>query len=120
MTVATGIELSQSAIAEICRAHRVKELSLFGSAARGEMWPDSDYDLLVESLSDAPWSCRRFAGVANGRGSRPRFASTDRGYLQGVLTCRIARLRLSEIRRPVVSPKRARKVPSPETDRKPN
>ena len=47
MTIATGIELPESAIADICRLHEVKELSLFGSAARGEMRPDSDFDLLV-------------------------------------------------------------------------
>lgn len=53
VTIATGIELPQSGIAEICRAHQVKELSLFGSAARGELRPDSDYDLLVDFLPDA-------------------------------------------------------------------
>jgi predicted nucleotidyltransferase len=35
-------------IAEICRRYQVKELSLFGSAARGQLRPDSDIDLLVE------------------------------------------------------------------------
>jgi uncharacterized protein len=35
-------------LAEVCRRHNVKELSLFGSAARGEMQPDSDIDLMVE------------------------------------------------------------------------
>jgi predicted nucleotidyltransferase len=53
MTIATGIELPESAIADICRLHRVKELSLFGSAARGEMTPESDYDLLVDFLPGA-------------------------------------------------------------------
>ena len=40
-------------IAEICRKYSVKELSVFGSAARGGMRPDSDLDLLVEFLPDA-------------------------------------------------------------------
>jgi uncharacterized protein len=53
MTIATGIELPESAIAEICRSHRVKELLLFGSAARGELRPDSDYDVLVDFLPEA-------------------------------------------------------------------
>jgi predicted nucleotidyltransferase len=35
-------------LAEVCRRHQVKELSVFGSAARGELRPDSDVDLLVE------------------------------------------------------------------------
>ena len=52
MTIA-GIELPETAIANICRVHKVKELSLFGSAARGEMRPDSDFDLLVDFLPNA-------------------------------------------------------------------
>ena len=35
-------------LAELCRRYGVKELSLFGSAVRGEMRPDSDIDLMVE------------------------------------------------------------------------
>jgi predicted nucleotidyltransferase len=53
MTVATGVELPEALIAEICRRYQVKELCLFGSAARGEMRPDSDVDLLVDFLPAA-------------------------------------------------------------------
>jgi uncharacterized protein len=53
MTIAVGIELPQVEIIEICRRHGVSELSLFGSAARGEMRPDSDIDLLVDFLPGA-------------------------------------------------------------------
>jgi predicted nucleotidyltransferase len=35
-------------LATICRRYKVKKMSLFGSAARGELRPDSDVDLLVE------------------------------------------------------------------------
>ncbi|MCX6596928.1 MAG: nucleotidyltransferase family protein [Acidobacteria bacterium] len=35
-------------LAELCRRYGVKELSLFGSAARGEMTAESDIDLMVE------------------------------------------------------------------------
>ena len=35
-------------LAEVCRRYGVKELSLFGSAVRGEMRPESDLDILVE------------------------------------------------------------------------
>ncbi len=52
MTIA-GIELPEKAIADICRVHQVKELSLFGSAARGDMRADSDFDLLVDFLPGA-------------------------------------------------------------------
>jgi predicted nucleotidyltransferase len=35
-------------LAEICRRYQVKELSAFGSAARGELRPESDIGLLVD------------------------------------------------------------------------
>jgi hypothetical protein len=53
MTVALGVELPETAIAEICRRYQVKELAVFGSAARGELRPDSDIDFLVEFLPEA-------------------------------------------------------------------
>lgn len=53
MTIAAGVELPEAAIADFCRLHQVKELSLFGSAVRGEMRPDSDFDLLVDFLPGA-------------------------------------------------------------------
>ena len=42
------IDLALTAIAELCRRYRVRELSLFGSALRDDFRPDSDIDLLVE------------------------------------------------------------------------
>jgi len=53
MTTAAGLEFPEAGIAEICRRHQVRELSLFGSAARREMRPDSDVDLLVDFLPGA-------------------------------------------------------------------
>lgn len=53
MTIDGGIELPKAEIAEICRRHQVRALSLFGSTARGEMRPDSDFDLLVDFLPGA-------------------------------------------------------------------
>lgn len=53
MTIAAGVELPDAEVAEICRRYQVKELAVFGSAARGEMRPDSDLDLLVEFFPDA-------------------------------------------------------------------
>ena len=35
-------------LAEVCRRYGVKELSLFGSAVRGEMRAESDIDIMVE------------------------------------------------------------------------
>lgn len=48
MTLPSGLELPMERIAELCREYHVKELSVFGSAARGDFRPDSDVDLLVE------------------------------------------------------------------------
>jgi predicted nucleotidyltransferase len=53
MTIAPGVVLHESKVTKICQRYRVKELSIFGSAARGEMRPDSDIDLLVDFLPDA-------------------------------------------------------------------
>lgn len=46
-------EQTSQKIAELCKRHRVRELSLFGSRVRGDNRPDSDYDLLVDFLPDA-------------------------------------------------------------------
>jgi uncharacterized protein len=54
LLLASGIELPIEAIAEICRRYHVHELSVFGSAARGDMKPESDIDILVELEPDAP------------------------------------------------------------------
>ena len=43
-----GIQVGSPTLAELCRRYSVKELSLFGSAARGEMGPESDIDIMVE------------------------------------------------------------------------
>jgi hypothetical protein len=40
--------LDQSRLAELCRRHRVRRLSLFGSVLRADFGPDSDVDMLVE------------------------------------------------------------------------
>jgi len=41
-------EIDLKALAAVCRKYGVKKMSLFGSAARNELRPDSDVDLLVE------------------------------------------------------------------------
>lgn len=43
-----AIEIPVDRLAAFCRRYQVKELSLFGSALRGDFGPDSDVDLLVE------------------------------------------------------------------------
>lgn len=41
-------EIDRKALAKICRKYEVRKLSLFGSAARGQLRPQSDVDVLVE------------------------------------------------------------------------
>lgn len=46
-------EKKKERIAKLCRKHRVRELSLFGSRSRGDNGVNSDFDILVEFLPDA-------------------------------------------------------------------
>ncbi|HEX9811996.1 MAG TPA: nucleotidyltransferase domain-containing protein [Burkholderiales bacterium] len=43
-----ALEISYPKLRELCRRYHVKKLSLFGSAARGELKPESDVDLMIE------------------------------------------------------------------------
>jgi len=61
MTIAPGIEFPD---AEVCRHYQVRELSIFGSAARGEIGPDSDVDMLVDYLPGAAPSLPEEARVS--------------------------------------------------------
>ena len=47
---------SPEALTDLCRRWRIRELSVFGSVARGSSRVDSDVDLLVTFDPDAPWS----------------------------------------------------------------
>src|SRR5438309_1582855 len=58
------IELPVVAIAEICRRYGVRELSVFGSAARGELRVESDIDLLVEFEPEARVGLIKFARIS--------------------------------------------------------
>jgi len=42
------LPVSAEQLAEFCRKHHIKKLSLFGSVLKGTAQPDSDVDLLVE------------------------------------------------------------------------
>jgi predicted nucleotidyltransferase len=65
--MSTTIQLGQTSVgeaelAELCRKYHVGELSVFGSAARGDVHQDSDIDLLVEFLPDAHIDLVDYAG----------------------------------------------------------
>jgi predicted nucleotidyltransferase len=79
---AAKLRIPKKAIAALCRKYGVKKLSLFGSAARGEMRPDSDVDLMVEfdpasntSLWDYPAMQDDFSALFDRR--KVEFASPD-------------------------------------------
>jgi predicted nucleotidyltransferase len=48
-----ALHVSREAIADFCRRHRIRRLSLFGSAVRSDFGPDSDVDVLVEPAEGA-------------------------------------------------------------------
>jgi len=52
MSKKTNLQLPRDKLAEFCKRNRVRKLSLFGSALKGELRKDSDIDLLVEFHSD--------------------------------------------------------------------
>ena len=56
-------EVDRAQLDDVCRRYHVRELALFGSAARGEMRPDSDVDLLVEFLPTAQIDLVDYAGL---------------------------------------------------------
>jgi len=57
------VTVEQDRLVELCRQYRVRELSVFGSVARGEMRPASDVDILVEFLPGAEIDLVDFAGL---------------------------------------------------------
>jgi predicted nucleotidyltransferase len=59
-----SIRIDRALLAELCRRYAIKELSLFGSAARGEMGPDSDIDMLVEFEAGARIGMIKFERLA--------------------------------------------------------
>jgi len=76
------LRIPKKKIATLCRKYGVKKLSLFGSAARGEMNPESDVDLMLEfdpasktSLWDYPAMQDDFSALFDHR--KVEFASPD-------------------------------------------
>jgi len=57
------IPVEDTRLVELCQRYGVRELSVFGSSARGEARPDSDVDLLVEFQPDAQTGLLEYAGL---------------------------------------------------------
>ena len=52
-SVAEKLRISQTKLAALCRKYGIAKLSLFGSASRNELTPESDVDLMVEFSPDS-------------------------------------------------------------------
>ena len=61
MTV--NIDVDKSMLAEFCRRHHIRHLSLFGSVLRADFDSDSDIDVLVEFQPDAGVGLIGLAGL---------------------------------------------------------
>jgi predicted nucleotidyltransferase/DNA-binding transcriptional ArsR family regulator len=70
----SGVDVPKRKLQALCRKYRIRKLSVFGSAARGEARPDSDVDLMVEfepesapSLWEFPEMQKAFSALFGGR-----------------------------------------------------
>lgn len=59
-------EVDAAKLEDLCRRYGVRELSLFGSAVRGQLGPDSDIDVLVEFDPAARIGIFRFESLVEG------------------------------------------------------
>jgi uncharacterized protein len=57
------IEMPHDRIAEFCQRHRIRKLSLFGSALRDDFSPDSDVDVLIEFEAGATVGLLRLSAM---------------------------------------------------------
>jgi predicted nucleotidyltransferase len=57
------IDIPRERIAEFCRRHHIRKLSLFGSVLRDDFGPESDVDVLVEFEHGARVGLIRLAGL---------------------------------------------------------
>lgn len=63
MTKGMHIQLPKNKIAEFCKKHHIRKLSLFGSALRDDFTPESDLDILVEFEPGTRIGMIRLAGL---------------------------------------------------------
>jgi predicted nucleotidyltransferase len=59
--MAKSIQIPKEMLADFCMRHKVRKLSLFGSALRDDFGPDSDVDVLVEFEPNAKVGLNFFA-----------------------------------------------------------
>lgn len=59
------LEIPEDKIADFCRRHRVRQMSIFGSALREDFGADSDIDVLVSFEPDARLSLFDLVAMQN-------------------------------------------------------
>ena len=59
------VMIPKEKLAEFCKRNHIRKLSIFGSALRENLGPDSDIDLLVEFDPDNVPGLIRLAGMEN-------------------------------------------------------
>lgn len=59
------VEAMREILAAFCAKHRIRKLSLFGSALRDDFGPDSDLDILVEFEPGVSVGLITFSGMEN-------------------------------------------------------
>lgn len=57
------VKVDEAKLGDLCQRYHVREVSAFGSAARGEMRADSDVDLLVEFIPGAGVDLFDYSGL---------------------------------------------------------
>jgi len=55
----------QAKLAELCRRHHLRELSIFGSVLRDDFGPDSDIDVLIELEEGQTMTIERFLEISD-------------------------------------------------------
>lgn len=63
MRAEPALGVSREQLTDLAQRWLIAELALFGSAARGELTPQSDIDIAVTFLPDAHWSLFDFASI---------------------------------------------------------
>ena len=57
------VDIPRERLADFCRRHHIRKLSLFGSVLREDFGPDSDIDVLVDFEPDYVVGLIRLAGM---------------------------------------------------------
>jgi predicted nucleotidyltransferase len=55
--------VSEDALVDFSRRHKLRELSIFGSALREDFRPDSDVDILIELDAGEPMTIERYLAM---------------------------------------------------------